>query len=301
MKHVVSVSLGSSTRDHRVETELMGEKYVIERIGVDGDYKRYVALIKELDGKVDAIGMGGIGLYLSVKDRTYIIRSAIPLMKAARITPVSDGTALRDVLEPRAVFKVRDRNIVDFKGKKALITCAVDRYRLAEALVEAGCSVVCADLIFTLGIPVPIKSLRSLDRFARIFAPVVTKLPFGMLYPTGKREEKVENPVKHEKYYREADIIAGDFNYIKRYMPDSLHGKVIITNTVTEANIEELRIRGAAVLITTTPEFNGRSFGTNVMEAVVVAALAKRPENIKKEEYLELSEKLGFEPRVVRF
>jgi len=279
----------------------MGEKYVIERIGVDGDYKRYVALIKELDGKVDAIGMGGIGLYLSVKDRTYIIRSAIPLMKAARITPVSDGTALRDVLEPRAVFKVRDRNIVDFKGKKALITCAVDRYRLAEALVEAGCSVVCADLIFTLGIPVPIKSLRSLDRFARIFAPVVTKLPFGMLYPTGKREEKVENPVKHEKYYREADIIAGDFNYIKRYMPDSLHGKVIITNTVTEANIEELRIRGAAVLITTTPEFNGRSFGTNVMEAVVVAALAKRPENIKKEEYLELSEKLGFEPRVVRF
>jgi len=279
----------------------MGEKYVIERIGVDGDYKRYVALIKELDGKVDAIGMGGIGLYLSVKDRTYIIRSAIPLMKAARITPVSDGTALRDVLEPRAVFKVRGRNIVDFKGKKALITCAVDRYRLAEALVEAGCSVVCADLIFTLGIPVPIKSLRSLDRFARIFAPVVTKLPFGMLYPTGKREEKVENPGKHEKYYREADIIAGDFNYIKRYMPDSLHGKVIITNTVTEANIEELRIRGAAVLITTTPEFNGRSFGTNVMEAVVVAALAKRPENIKKEEYLELSEKLGFEPRVVRF
>ena len=279
----------------------MGEKYVIERIGVDGDYKRYVALIKELDGKVDAIGMGGIGLYLSVKDRTYIIRSAIPLMKAAKITPVSDGTALRSVLEPQAVFKLRDRNIVDFKGKKALITCAVDRYRLAEALVEAGCSVVCADLIFTLGIPVPIKSLRSLDRFARIFAPVVTKLPFGMLYPTGKREEKVENPVKHEKYYREADIIAGDFNYIKRYMPDSLHGKVIITNTVTEANIEELRIRGAAVLITTTPEFNGRSFGTNVMEAVVVAALAKRPENIKKEEYLELSEKLGFEPRVVRF
>lgn len=41
MKHVVSVSLGSSTRDHRVETEFLGEKFSIERIGMDGDYKSF--------------------------------------------------------------------------------------------------------------------------------------------------------------------------------------------------------------------------------------------------------------------
>lgn len=33
MKQVVSVSLGSSKRDHKVEAEFLGEKFVIERIG----------------------------------------------------------------------------------------------------------------------------------------------------------------------------------------------------------------------------------------------------------------------------
>ena len=124
-------------------------------------------------------------------------------------------------------------------------------------------------MIFVLGIPFVVKTLNGLDRLAKLVAPTVTKLPFDMLYPTGQREEKVENPFKFAKYYREADIIAGDFNYIKRYMPNELHGKIIITNTVTGENVEELRTRGASMLITTTPEFNGRSFGTNVMEQLL--------------------------------
>ena len=37
MKHVVSISLGSSTRDKRVETKFFGEAFVIERRGTNGD------------------------------------------------------------------------------------------------------------------------------------------------------------------------------------------------------------------------------------------------------------------------
>lgn len=301
MKHVVSVSLGSSTRDHRVETEFLGEKFSIERIGMDGDYKKFLNTIKSLDGKVDAIGMGGISIFLPVRQRTYIIRSALPLLKAITKTPVADGSILRNTLEPHAAHTVYKKGIVDFLGKKVMITCAVDRYALSEAFVALGCSIVCADLIFVLGVPFVVKSLNGLDRLAKLIAPTVTKLPFDMLYPTGQREEKVENPFKFAKYYREADIIAGDFNYIKRYMPNELQEKIIITNTVTKENVEELRARGASMLITTTPEFNGRSFGTNVMEAVIVAVLGKSADKITSEEYIDISAKLGFEPRVVKF
>jgi hypothetical protein len=301
MKHVVSVSLGSSTRDHRVEKELLGDKYLIERIGVNGSYERFINTIKELDGKVDAIGMGGIGLYLPVKNRTYILRSALPLLKSAKITPIADGTYLRHTLEPQAVYKVRDKKIIGFEGKKAMVTCAVDRYRLAEALFESGCSVECADLIFALGIPLTVKYPKGIDRLAAAIAPIVTKLPFDMLYPTGHREEGVENAKRYAKLYQKSDIIAGDFNYIKRYMPDDLSGKIIITNTVTKSNLEELKVRGVSILVTTTPEYDGRSFGTNVIEAIVVAAIGKKPDEITREEYIEYSEKLGFEPRVVSF
>lgn len=82
-------------------------------------------------------------------------------------------------------------------------------------------------------------------------------------------------------------------------MPDNLEGKIIITNTVTEDDIEELKNLGAKMLVTTTPEFNGRSFGTNVMEAVLVSIMQKNIDDITPKDYEILLEKLNFKPRVV--
>ena len=58
MKKIVSVSLGSSTRDHQVEVDWLGERIDIRRIGFDGSLDRAIAALHELDGTVDAIGLG---------------------------------------------------------------------------------------------------------------------------------------------------------------------------------------------------------------------------------------------------
>ena len=60
MKHVVSVSLGSSKRDKKVQFKLGEQTIVMERIGCDGDEKKARALFAEMDGKVDALGVGGV-------------------------------------------------------------------------------------------------------------------------------------------------------------------------------------------------------------------------------------------------
>jgi hypothetical protein len=54
LKKVVSVSIGSSKRNHKVRVKIFGEEFTIERIGTDGDKRKAIELIKELDGKVDA-------------------------------------------------------------------------------------------------------------------------------------------------------------------------------------------------------------------------------------------------------
>jgi len=59
MKRAVSISLGSSKRDKAVEVELLGQKVSIERIGTNGDMEKAAHLYKEMDGKVDAFGVGG--------------------------------------------------------------------------------------------------------------------------------------------------------------------------------------------------------------------------------------------------
>ena len=80
---------------------------------------------------------------------------------------------------------------------------------------------------------------------------------------------------KYESFYKEASVIAGDWLYIKKHIPDDMEGKVIVTNTTTPDDVEFMRGRGIRCVVTTTPVFEGRSFGTNALEAAITAAAGK--------------------------
>jgi hypothetical protein len=119
MKHVIGVSLGSSKRNHSVEAEFLGEKFLIERIGTDGDLNKAEELLRELDGKVDAFGMGGIDLYLVAGDRRYAIRDAQRLARAVTKSPIVDGSGLKSTLERRVIRYLADSQTVPLQGKKS--------------------------------------------------------------------------------------------------------------------------------------------------------------------------------------
>lgn len=297
MKHVLSVSIGSSKRNHRVEIEVLGEQFIIERIGTDGDIKKAIEIIKENDGKVSAFGMGGIDLYVCIGNKRYTIKDAVPIAKAAKISPIVDGSGLKNTLERKVVDYLIKEKVVDFKNKKVLLVCGMDRFGMAEALEKAGCDLVLGDLIFALGVPIPLKSLKSLNLIASIVAPVVCKLPFSLLYPTGEKQEK-KTDTKFGRFYDEADVIAGDFHFIKRHLPMDISGKIILTNTVTADDVAMLTERGAKMLITTTPKLDGRSFGTNVMEGVLLSLSQKPYRSLTPADYDELLDKIGFTPRI---
>jgi hypothetical protein len=298
MKRVLGVSLGSSTRDHKVEIEILGEKVEIERRGTDGDVQRMMQIFQEYDGKVDAFGLGGTDLYLysGPQGKRYTIKESERIVKVIKKTPIVDGTGIKYVLEKNVVKYVETQTDIVFKGKKALVTITVDRFGLAEGLIEAGCEMTFGDLIFSLNIPIPLHSFRSIEIFARLLLPILVYVPIKYLYPTGKKQEK--SNLKYVKYFQDADIIAGDYLAISQYMPQDMEGKIIITNTVTSSNVEDLKKRGVSYLITTTPELNGRSFGTNVFQATLLAISGKSPEELNPEDYLKLIEKIGFKPRI---
>lgn len=296
MKRVVSVSLGSSSRNHSVQTAFWGEDVQIERIGTDGDRKRLIELIRELDGSVDAFGMGGIDRYIYVNRKRFAFREAEEIARAAVKTPILDGSGLKNTLERYAVEKLADHPDVRLRGKKVLLVSAVDRFGMAEALVGIGCDVLFGDLMFGLGIPVPVRTLAALERIAKIAAPVITKLPIRYLYPTGGKQDRVTS--RFVSYYRKADVIAGDFHFIRRYMPSDLTGKTVLTNTVTTADKSLMKERGVRLLITTTPHLEGRSFGTNVMEAMLVALAGRGKGGLSADDYREMIERLGMEPYI---
>lgn len=297
MKHIVSVSLGSSKRDHSFETDFMGEHFLIERIGTDGDWDKAIQMIRDLDGKIDAFGMGGIDIYLQLAGKRYVIKDSLKLLREAKKTPMLDGSGLKNTLERKCIMDIQKDGIMDLRGKKVLMVCAVDRFGMAEAFEEVGAKLTLGDLIYSLGINMPLHSLRTLRMVGRMVAPFVVKMPFDKLYPTGDKQEVIIP--KNSKYYYDADILAGDFIYIKQYLPEKLNGQVVITNTTTRDDMKLLKERGISKVITTTPDMGGRSFGTNVIEALMVTIMNKPIDQIKPDDYYRMLQELDMKPGVV--
>jgi hypothetical protein len=297
MKKAVSISIGSSKRDKAVEVNLLGEQVSIERIGTDGDMEAAALKYKELDGKVDAFGVGGTDLGALVDGKWYPFYSVKPMVRFVQKTPLVDGSGLKNTVENKAAGFV-DKKIGDYvnsRGRKVLITVGVDRWGLSRSFSECGYDTVYGDLMFGLEVPMPIRKLSSIKTLAALLMPVVGRLPFEWVYPTGEKQEK--RTPKWEKYYDWATVIAGDCHYIKRFMPDNLQGKVIVTNTTTLEDVEAFRKAGVKYLVTTTPVLDGRSFGTNMMEAALVAVSGKgRP--LTWAELNEMLDELGFEPQL---
>lgn len=300
MKNIVSVSLGSSKRDHEVKVELLGEKFNISRRGTDGDFRKAQKILRELDGKVDAIGLGGIDIYLYSKTKRYALKYGIMLKETVKKTPVVDGSGLKNSLERRVVKILQADTRFQFIGKNCLMVCAMDRFGMAESLTSAGCNMIFGDKIFALGIDQEIHSLEELEKEADKLLPEIAKLPISMIYPVGKKQETyAPSEEMYRRTYRWANIIAGDFHFIRRFLPEGIDGKDIITNTVTSEDLDILREKGVRYLVTTTPEFEGRSFGTNVLEATLLVILGKKWEEVTSQDYLDLIDKLQLKPRIV--
>lgn len=298
MKKVVSVSLGSSTRDHHAVVNLLGEDFEISRLGTDGKLGAAIAKVHDLDGNVDAIGLGGIDVYLYAGKHRFALRDGLRLLEAAKTTPVVDGSGLKNTLEREAVRFMQEDLGISLKGKHVLMVSALDRFGMAQALVDAGADVLFGDFIFALDLDKPVKGLHEFEEMAEKYLPDACKLPFQFFYPTGKKQEKPPEP-KYPQYYHDADIIAGDFHFMRQFMPDDLNGKIVLTNTVTEKDVDELRKRGVKMLITTTPDFQGRSFGTNVVEAALLALLGKKWDEVTPGDYERVLHELHLKPRVI--
>lgn len=269
MRKAVSISLGSSERDKEVTVNFNGVEVNIHRMGTDGDVEKARRLFAELDGKVDCLSVGGVDLYLPLGDREYPLYAALDLVKSVKHTPVVDGRGLKHTLERRVFELVKPQlpNIPHFK--QAFVPVVVDRLGMGEAAAEVSDRIVIGDLMVALGIPIPLYGLDSYYRVAKWMLPIVSHFPMSMLFYGSNKHE--EYKPKYVKFWQESDLLAGDFLFMRKYIPNDLSGKWVLTNTTTEKNVELLKERGVDTVITTTPRYEGRSFGTNMMEAALTA------------------------------
>ena len=269
---------------------------------MDGDLVAMRDKLIECDGNpnIDAIGIGGCDIFLNAAGRRYYFREIKKMVSCIASTPVVDGSGLKGAVEADTVRFMQDELGISFQGKNILVTSAIDRWGIAMACADADTqgSVSYGDFLYALNIPVMVHSRKVLTAATRILAPLAAQLPFTWLYPSeSDSSTEIKRGAKTDKLYHDADIIVGDYKYVVQYMPDDLEGTVVVTNTTTESDVELLHSCGVATVVTTTPRLEGRSFGTNVMEAMLVA-LAESDKALTTEQYLAYLKQADFKPSV---
>ena len=168
-------------------------------------------LFTELDGKVDALGVGGVDLYVRLDRREYPLHAALKLVEGVRQTPVVDGRGLKHTLE-RRVFELAAPALGEIPHfRRAFVPVAVDRLGLAHAVSEVADEVIFGDLMVALGIPIPIRGLRRYYQVARVMLPFVSHFPMSMLfYGSGGAESEP----KYTRYWRGYDLLAGGLLFL---------------------------------------------------------------------------------------
>jgi len=274
VKKILSISVGSSSRDHTTRHVFLGQECELSRQGTDGDFDKAVQRYADLDGKVDAFGVGGVEFFLQVGKNRYYFRDVSRIRRAVKISKIGDGNGVKGLLERRAFAALEkylnEKENKTLKGMPALLTTAVDRYGMGEAMVDAGLDLTIGDFLFTLGLPFPVKKLSTVRLLAAVLLPLITQLPFTWFYALGSEQDKPPQP-KWGEYYRRATI------QIRQYMPDDLTGKIIVT---------------------VTPRLEGRSFGTNVMEATLLALMDKPQSAVTDADFLDLIDRIPLTPNI---
>jgi hypothetical protein len=176
MKRAVSISLGSSKRDKAVTLNLLGEDVTLERIGTDGDFARAQKLFADLDGKTDALGVGGADLGALVADRWYPFHPVAQLVRDVKHTPIADGTGLKTTLERRVGAFIAKH--IGVNPKRVLFTVSIDRWGMVLSFHELGYECLFGDFGFALDIPLRVTQLAHVKLFAATCMPLIGRLPF---------------------------------------------------------------------------------------------------------------------------
>lgn len=298
MKKIVSISLGKAEHDYEFTGTFLGKKYEVKRVGCNGDINLVKKRVREYDGQVDAIGLGGISAYFKIGNTVHIHQEAQSVLRQAKKTPVADGRGLKSILQAWTVRSINQRMKDIFSYENVMFMSGIAQYEMATVMQEYTNNFSFCDPLIHFNTPYLLESVDALEYYAAGAMPVLTRLPYSWFYPKGWNGDEWK-PLLMGKPFEKAELIVGDYSYIRHYTPSMLPNKIVMTDSVDEAGIALLRKRGVRTIINTVPDFFKQRVDINVLHAIFAAHVEKKPQDITENDYLELIDRSGMEPQVI--
>jgi predicted amino acid dehydrogenase len=296
MKKVVTVTLGSSKQDFAFETNFLGHRFSVQRMGADNDTGKAWELLRRQQANADAIGLGEIGDHYQVGLRTVVNKETKRLLNVVTRVPATSGATLRRLLQVRAIRHVQHELGSYFNNNLVLFLSGMRNYDMAVALSDYTRNLSFADALFQTGAPAMLGSLEQLELYAK-----------GSKWAlSGKPGEMLEASLSSFKRNRVAEavgkshVIVGTFAELKAVgNASNLAGKTVITSAVDDERLAFFTKCKVNLVIDVSPKLFDRVVGINTIEAMILAALGKPPEQVSDDDFSEILDELKITPRLL--
>ncbi len=288
MKNVLVLDLNQG--DESFQITYRGQEVLIRRVGCSGDPEKVRAMIAEFDGRVDAIGLDGYPFRLVLGAHASLHAVGSTLRQTALQTPVVDGSGLRAGIERWGVTLADRMQPGIFAQKHILMVPGLNHEGLVSALSRRGSEIRYADPVVYFALPdfPGAGHPRTLNQAASVTLEQLKDAPFRRITP---QPGQAGTP-RTLKPFEWADVLAGDIGAIRRYAPQSLKHKLVVVNSATEEDLEDLRARGVSIAITLLRPLDAdlplRGSSIALVEAVLVTLRPDPTAPLNENTYLDI-------------
>ena len=296
MKTAVGISLGAGDQDFAFNARFLGQRFDVRRLGTNGSTAKAVKLLKQWERHADAIGIGVLNDSYNVGSRRYVDKDSAKLKRAVTRVPVTTGGRLGDILQEWALRHVQVKLGNYFNNAKVLFFSGMTNYKLALAMSEYTPNLQFADAVLQLGVPKLLSSLDTLELYASGAHYVLDWIPSAVVSSA---------PVKEwtkfllRKAMEDVHVIVAPVHELDDFGAEELRDKTIITSTVNDKRIAQFRKKGVAMVVDGAPAMLDHVLSPSLLDAMIIAATEKRPDDILEDDYLEIITSLKLEPRII--
>lgn len=296
MKTVVGISLGASAQDFEFRTRFLGKRLSVQRLGTNGSAAKARKLLRDWEQRADAIGLGVEKDSYTVGSRRYVEKDSLRMKSTVTRIPVTTGGRLDDILQEWALRHVQVKLGNYFSNARILFFSGMTHYKLALAMSEYTQNLEFADPVLQLGVPKLLTSLDALELYASGAHYVLEWTPSSV---TSSAVVKEWTKFVLRRAMGDATVIVAPVHELDRFGAEELGGKTIITSTVNDRRIEQLRKKGVNAVIDGAPAAFGHVLSPSLLDAMIIAATEKAPDDLVEDDYLEIITDLKLEPRII--
>ncbi len=299
MKKVLVIHLGEG--EEQTVANILGKDVEVKYIGAGGDMARVRTLIQTWRDKVDAIGLEGYPRTLNLAG--YNMRHELTAdLYAGHDALLVDGSGVRSSLEGWGLIQAERAQPGIFSKKRVLMVPGLNHQRLVRSMCRYTEEIRYADPLMYFALP-DFPLFTSPNLATRIAIPTLEQLkdaPFRRVTP----QPGMPGTPRSEKPFLWADVLAGDIGAIRRYAPQKLKRKIVVTEWASAADLDDLKQRGVAIVVSLIPKLEGDGdldHRSAAMVEAVLAALRADPEQpLNENTYLDIVAELDWQP-VIHF